>query len=138
MASTDINVCTFTGRVGGDPESRADGKLRTFGLAVTNYGGAENPEVTMWLTCNLWGVKNKVADYIKKGMKLTVTGSLENREYNDKWYWTLNVDRVTLPDRDKSGAQVGDTSEAPKAKTSRSARGKAPVTDSTADDGLPF
>jgi single-stranded DNA-binding protein len=125
--ATDLNVCTFTGRVGQDPESKADGKLRTFGLAVTNYGGPEKGEVTMWLTCNLWGNKTKVADFISKGQKLTVSGSLENREYNDKWYWSLNVRDITLPDRPKDGG--GD---------SGFSKSRDAVQGDTAGDGLPF
>ena len=125
--ATDLNVCTFTGRVGGAPETKADGKLRTFGLAVNNYGGAEKGEVTMWLTCNLWGTKTKVADFISKGQKLTVSGNLENREYNEKLYWSLNVRDIVLPDRPKEGGGESGPS-----------RSREAVTGDTAGDGLPF
>ena len=135
MAS-DLNVCTFTGRVGQDPETKADGKLKTFGLAVTNYEGPNNPEATMWLQVNLWGDRGKVAQYIRKGMKLTITGSLHQREYDGKKYYNVNVERVVLPDRSES-TNGGYRDPAAKS-ASRSRRTPPNASPPVPDDDLPF
>lgn len=130
--ATDLNVCTFSGRVGQDPETKADGKLKTFGLAVNNYGGANNPEVTMWIQVNLWQERGKVAQYIKKGMKLTVTGELNVREYEGKQFYSLNAFRVVLPDRSEGGAVDPGTGGRQRG------AGRSPSTPSEPDDDLPF
>ncbi|MBJ2129111.1 single-stranded DNA-binding protein [Alteromonas sp. IB21] len=71
-----INVFTASGNVGGEfdlrftPNQKAIG---TFSLPV-KQGWGDN-EKTSWVTCKMFGERaQKMAQYITKGIKLTVTG----------------------------------------------------------------
>lgn len=92
---SDLNTCTFVGRLGADPELKVtpDGNIVvTFRMAVNNYvKGAKdrNGKVTnqepMWLRCEIWGQRAEfVEKYALKGMQVTVSGSLRNRSYTDR------------------------------------------------------
>jgi single-strand DNA-binding protein len=134
----DVNTVLLTGRAGGDPEERdigSDTTLVTLNFAVTNWNGEE--EDTMWVTLNFWGKKANVTDYIKKGMKLTITGNLsirrvENDDGDVKYYTAINVNDVVLPDRgDADGGSSGkgrgrksdDADEKPAKKSGAKKRG---------------
>jgi len=98
---SDINRVVLSGRVGQDPEKKMAGEteLATFSIAVAGWGGKDKGETTTWVTLNLWGTRAKVAQYIRKGMKLFVEGRLQIRKHEDKYYTSVNVDNVILPDR---------------------------------------
>ncbi len=80
---SSINVCTFSGRLGNDAETRytANQKAITnFSLAV-DIGWGENKK-TMWVNCGIWGDwGEKTAPYLTKGAAVTVSGEIELREY---------------------------------------------------------
>ena len=78
-----INAVTFNGTLGADPEE-VRGDRRTFAkgrLAV--YQGKEKP--TIWLDLTAWG-QWEIKDLMRcrKGSRLTVSGRLELREWNDR------------------------------------------------------
>jgi single stranded DNA-binding protein (ssb) len=78
-----VNVCTFIGRIGKDAEVRATpgGKTVAVWSVAVDVGYGERKS-TMWLNCEKWGdtVKN-LAQYIRKGDRIGVTGELNVREY---------------------------------------------------------
>ena len=78
-----VNVMTFAGNVGGDMETRAtqNGKvIGQFNVAV-NSGWGENKK-TAWVTCKMFNERaDKLAQYIKKGMLITVSGELSVDEW---------------------------------------------------------
>lgn len=133
---SDINTITVSGRVGGEPEIKAvgDGTLATFSLAVNRWAGEEKGEVATWIDINLWGTRAKVAQYITKGMKLLVTGSLQINKVEGKdggaakYFTAINANDVVLPDRNE------DITKAPAAKKGRSRTASA----GKDNDGLPF
>ena len=90
MAS--FNVCTFTGRVGIDPEQHTspEGTLVThFRLAVD----AGRDKETMWLTIvSFKKLAETVASYVKKGVLVLVSGRLSLRAYTDK----QNVEKTAV------------------------------------------
>lgn len=143
--SRSINVVTLSGRAGGDPEFKDIGEttLATLNFAVTNWNGEE--ETTMWVTLNFWAGRSKVCEYIKKGMKLMVQGQLsirrvENDDGEVKYYTSVNVDSVELPDRerDDDGPTRGSTSSRGSGSGSKSkARGKK-KSGGKKKDKLPF
>ncbi len=93
-----MNNSTFAGRLGKDAEVRRtqDGKTVTsFSLAVDEYRGGEKS--TLWVDVSMWGDRfEKLAQYLRKGSSVTVSGRAGVREYNGKAYLTLSGFDVTL------------------------------------------
>lgn len=120
-----MNVYTAIGRIGRDAETRftSNGKAVTgFSLAVDS-GWGDNKKTT-WFDCSGWGERfQKVAEFIKKGDRLGVTGEIGTREHEGKTYVTLDVKDVTL---------LGEKKAAPR--EARKATGGA----SGPEDDIPF
>jgi len=77
-----INVVTFTGNLGGDPEE-VKGERQTRGkasLAVSQ--GKDKP--AMWFNLTVWG-QWEIKDLMRcrKGSRVTVTGALELHSWKD-------------------------------------------------------
>ena len=81
-----INNITMCGNVTRDVEKRgtADKPYITFGLAVTEYKG-NGEKSPMFFNCIMFGMRaTSVADYIRKGAKICVTGQIAANDYTDK------------------------------------------------------
>ena len=106
MAS--LNVCTFTGRAGRDPEVRyfESGKMiAEFSIAVDGWKRDEKP---LWLNLKIWGkIADVAANYVRRGSMIAVSGQLENETWTDKGSGeerskiVLNVKDLTLLDSKK-------------------------------------
>jgi len=83
MAS--LNVCSFTGRAGRDPEVRylENGSVvANLTLAVDGWKRDSEP---LWLPLTIWGKTAQVAaDYVRKGGMIAVSGQLQNESWTDK------------------------------------------------------
>ncbi len=99
-----MNLCTFSGRVGRDPELRHmpnGDPVLGWSLAVDT--GTRDKPTTMWLDCQMFGKRAEaIEQYIAKGMKLVVSGRLAQQEYQAKDGTTktalrLSVDQLELP-----------------------------------------
>lgn len=113
---TSFNSCTFSGRVGSDPEIRyLDGgsSVAEFSLAVDRYGkkGSDKP-APIWLRVTVWGRRAQIiADHVKKGSSLIVQGEFGVDEWekdgrkNTKL--TLNCSQFTFLDSGRSAASGG-------------------------------
>lgn len=70
------------------------------GDPVTSFSVAVNDQRTkeaVFFDCSMWGVRgDKVAPYLKKGTKVTVSGDLGRRDHEGKTYLTINVSELTL------------------------------------------
>lgn len=94
-----MNVCTFIGRLGRDPEMRytPNGKaVVSFSLAVNRDGKKDERD---WIDFVAWEKTAEViAQYCHKGDLLGVTGSLQRREwekYGQKRYaHEVKVNRI--------------------------------------------
>ena len=120
MAS--LNVCSFTGRAGRDPEVRyleSGSVVANFTLAVDGWKRDAEP---LWLTLKIWGKTAQVAaDYVRKGSQVAVSGQLENESWTDKATGekrskvVINVKELTLlgskKDSDDSGYGGGPSDE---------------------------
>ena len=91
MAS--LNKCQLIGLVGKDPEIRSLGngnEVANFSLATTDTWKdkqtGEKKERTEWhrITVFQSGLVGIIKNYVKKGSKLYIEGSLQTREYVDK------------------------------------------------------
>ena len=129
-----MNVCTFSGRVGRDPElARMPQGDPVLGWSLAVDTGTRDKPSTMWIGCRIIGKRAEaLAPYIAKGAKLVVSGRLAQDEYQSKSGETrtalrLTVDQVELPPK-------GEASAAAPAPAER----KAPTRRSDFDDEIPF
>ena len=93
-----MNNCNFIGRVGRDAVVRhtQGGKAVTGWSLAVDRGWGDNKQTT-WMDCTIWGERGeKLAEHIRKGDRLGVTGELGTREHDGKTYVTLDVRDVTL------------------------------------------
>lgn len=88
--SKSINLVVLAGALGKDAVT----KFTPSGQAVTNFSVATNyswkdrttnewKETTEWTNCTTWG-QEKLGSMLTKGSKVTVTGRLATRSYEDK------------------------------------------------------
>lgn len=107
-----MNVFTAIGRVGRDAElkyTQGGGALLRFSVAVdSGYG---DKKTTVWLDCALFGNRGeKLAEYIKKGDRIGVTGELGVREHEGKTYIQLRLNDLTLLGEKKADTGNGGRS----------------------------
>lgn len=83
---SDINNCTFSGRLTRDAERKiisTGTTLVTFDMA-NNTGFGENAKV-MYVTVNMWGKSGEnVFQYLQKGKAVGVCGKLEMQRWKSK------------------------------------------------------
>lgn len=101
---SDMNVCTFIGRVTRDAETSMVGAKNT---ALTKWGIANNTgfgqyEKTNFFNCQMWGKQGEgIKQYLVKGKQICVTGQLEDTSWEGQdgtkhQQWTLTVSQVSL------------------------------------------
>jgi single-strand DNA-binding protein len=99
---------TIAGRLTKDAETRDAGGSRVtgFSVAVDNWDG--KTKGTLFFDASMWGDRGeKLAQYLIKGVSVTVSGDLGTREYDGKIYLTIRVADVTLQGG-KAAATGGD------------------------------
>jgi single-strand DNA-binding protein len=98
----------IAGNIGKSAEVRTAGQGKVTGWTVAVDDGWGDKKTTIWFDCNWWGQRGeKVAQYIQKGGKITVSGELSKREHDGKTYLTVNVSEVTLQSK-ADGGQTGN------------------------------
>jgi single-strand DNA-binding protein len=132
-----MNKVILVGNIGKDAECKrvGDGSVLTFSVATSEKWSdksGQKQERTDWHRCELWGKRaDALAQYITKGSRVAVTGSVHYREYEKdgtKRYSTeIRVDDIELLGGKRDGASEG----APRQR-------QAPQNDGMADDGIPF
>lgn len=81
---SNLNRITLIGNVGTEPEYvdfESGAKLTKFTLAVGRYDKKNNQDVTDWFNVETF---SKLGNYIKKGIKVCVDGSMETYVYQNK------------------------------------------------------
>lgn len=85
-----------TGNLGRDAELKATqggDMLLSFNVASNAKVGGE--DVTTWVRCTIWGKRaESLGQYLSKGTKVAVAGSLSTREYEGKTYIEMRVDQL--------------------------------------------
>lgn len=79
-----MNVICIAGQLGKDAESRflPNGDPVT-SFSVADSQGRDKP--TIWWNCSLFGKRGEsLAQYLTKGQAVTVSGTVSEREWNDK------------------------------------------------------
>lgn len=101
-----MNVFTAIGRIGRDAVVRQAGDTPVAGWSLAVDSGYGDRKITTWLDCSLWGKRAEaVAQHIRKGDRLGVSGEIATREHDGKTYVTLKVSEVTLLGEKKPGAE---------------------------------
>ena len=110
---SDMNVCTFIGRVTRDAELTQVGAKNTSLVkwGIANNTGFGQYEHTQFFNCQMWGKQGEgIKQYLTKGKQICVTGMLEDTSWegNDgvkHQQWTLTVSQVSLLADSKSTQQ---------------------------------
>jgi len=118
----DINACTFTGRLAANAEVKtfdSGWNAITFRIAVndsvkTQDGGYE--DVADWHNVKLLRKSDRVAEWLTKGKKITVSGRYKVDEYEKagekkRWHYLL-ADNLDLGSRNDGAGQTSATSSA--------------------------
>lgn len=131
-----INVCTFSGRLGANPEitTLPSGKERVrFSIAVDrNYKKEDGSRPTDWINVVIWGSANYCKKTnLGKGDKVIVSGRYEINEYTTetgilKSFGALNCTSIELTAHRKSE------------KDQATENGQAQVPAYNEDEDLPF
>ena len=112
----DLNSCSFTGRVTKDAVVESIGVKGTqiTRFSIANNTGFGQYAKTNFFNVQVWGQAGAaVAQYLKKGKQVAVTGMLENAKLTGKDglehdSWTLTCQGVTLlADAKQSSDMVG-------------------------------
>ena len=122
---------TIAGTVGRDAETRQAGQSNVTGWSVAvDHRGKGGEKSTVWFDVALWGKRgDALAQYIRKGDKITVCGELSTREHNGVTYLQVNADNLAL----QGGNGVGSQGCAP-----AGGNYKTPNSDLDDGDSIPF
>lgn len=101
---SDLNSCSFTGRCTRDAEVSTVGAKSTIltKFAIANNTGFGQYAKTNFINVQVWGKAGEaVAQFLKKGKQIAVTGQLECNKWQDQngvphEGWTLTASSVTL------------------------------------------
>lgn len=132
-----MNSCTFTGRLGKDPELRSvgDRSVCNFSLAVNRR---KRDADALWLDVSVWGKQGEtVARFLAKGSEAAVTGRIDVREYERRdggtgFSLTLDATDVSF---------IGPKADAPSGGQGGGSRQAAPAASGGGyqdDDDIPF
>ena len=82
----DINICTFTGRVGRDPEVRyAASGTAVCGFSVACGHKYKDTEHTEWVNCTAFGKLAEICgEYLQKGKQVAISGRMQTDQWEDK------------------------------------------------------
>jgi len=119
---------TIAGNIGRDAEVRTTqggDKVAGFPVAVS-----DRQKNTTWFDCSLWGKRGEsLAQYLKKGSKVAVTGELTTREHEGKTYLGCRVSELTL---------LGSNSSSSRDDYSKASQGGGASGGADLDDEIPF
>lgn len=99
-----LNI-TAHGNLGKDPELK---EVRGDQVAVFSLAARTGKDETTWINCAVWGKRAQtVAQYLKKGSKITIVGqgklnSYTNQDGAEKQSLNVNVTDFTLPARESN------------------------------------
>lgn len=129
-----MNNITVAGTLGRDAEL----KTTNSGDSILNFSVADSVsrDKTIWWNCQLWGKRaSSLADYMKKGQSVTVSGPVSENEWTDK----DGVIRKTLQIRVNDVALQGGRREAEPERQAAPERRAAPKPSLIEDDSdIPF
>ena len=133
-----MNKIILIGNLTRDPElteiSNGSSVCR-FSIAVTrDYKNSEGTRETDFFNITVWGVRGEnCGKYLKKGSKVAITGSLQNRSYEDK-----DGNKRTTTDVVASEVEFLTPKNVQSEDDSVVTERKKPALEEVDDDSLPF
>ena len=123
-------IVTLAGNIGKDAQfkqTQSGTDICSFGVGVTvGYGDNKS---TVWVDVTKWGKGAQgLANILRKGSRVTVSGELSTREHNGKTYLQCRADHVTI-----MGTPQGQSQREPDG-----SQGHASGFADDLDDDLPF
>jgi len=117
-----MKVCTIIGRLTKDSQIQENerGGFIKFSVAVDDGYGANKGTIYFDVDYN----RTQIAQYLKKGTQVGVSGELKTREYNGRTYISIRANEVKLMGGGSNRQQVQHTEH------------QAPAND--LDDQIPF
>jgi single-strand DNA-binding protein len=134
----DLNVFSGVGRLTKDAEltySRSGFAITNFTIAVNSYNHSTKKDEPSFISCVMFGKRGeRIAQYLKKGLKISVTGELVQERWTDKngqarQTYKVKVSGIYFVESQKSG------SDAPQKSSQTNEKG--PTSDFFNDD-VPF
>ena len=138
-----MNKVYLIGNLTRDPEVSETGSgltLCRFSIAVNrNYSSSDGERQTDFFNITVWrALAENCGKYLKKGSKVAVVGSLQNRSYEDKDGIKRNVTDIVANEVEfLSSKNSGDGDEDPAPRRSMPSK-KPELEVMTDDDTLPF
>jgi single-strand DNA-binding protein len=129
-----MRVITVSGNIGKSAELRSlSSGDQVANFSVAQSDGRDKPAT--WFECSIFGKRGeKLCEYLTKGSKVTVTGTLTVREHDGKTYLGCRVNEVAL--QGKPSGQSGERD--PNAGMYSDKKKDAPADDFDLDDDIPF
>ena len=88
---------TIAGRLTKDAELRQAGNSQVCGFSVAADTGFGDKKQAHFFSCSLWGNQGAaIAQYLRKGTPVTISGEYSEREYDGKQYKELRVNQIEL------------------------------------------
>ncbi len=139
--ANDLNLCQFIGRLGKDPEIRysGDGKaIANFSIACgsswKDKNSGEKKESTEWIRLVAFGKLGEiVAEYLRKGSQVYVSGRMQTRKYQDKEGNDKYTTEVVADQLQMLGGKRTNDDDAPRDKLKEPTPGAGDF-----DDDIPF
>jgi len=139
-----MNKVYLIGNLTRDPETSETGSgvtLCRFAIAVNrNYSSSDGERQTDFFNITVWrALAENCGKYLKKGSKVAVVGSLQNRSYEDKDGIKRNVTDIVASEVEfLSSKNSGDAMDDEPTPRRSSASKKPELEVMTDDDTLPF
>lgn len=88
---------SIAGRLTKDAELRQAGNSQVCGFSVAADTGFGDKKQAYFFSCSLWGNQGAaIAQYLRKGTPVTISGEYSEREYDGKAYKELRVNQIEL------------------------------------------
>ncbi len=136
-----MNKVYLIGNLTRDPElaeTSSGIKVCRFAIAVNRtYAGSDGTRETDFFNITVWRTQaENCGRYLKKGSKVAIVGSLQNRSYEDKDGIKRNVTDIVASEVEfltsRSGSEGEEIAQSP------STRRERPKLEPVSDDDLPF
>lgn len=108
-----MNNITIAGNIGRSELKDVNGTaLLSFSVAVErSYQKDKDNKVTDWFNCSLWGKRaTALEEYLVKGCGVAVSGEMQSNKKDDKTYWNINVNDISIMKWPEDGGN-GNTEE---------------------------
>lgn len=142
-----MQIGTIAGNLGKDAElksTQGGDQFCRFSVAVTTGWG--DRKATTWWDVTRWGKgADKLADFLKKGSKVAVSGEISTREHEGKTYLQMRADHVTLQgdaggsgERQQSSDRGNGGGNAPRGRQQQAGSQASGAFADDLDDDVPF